>query len=141
MLGDYLSIVFQELIFMAVFRPFHALMPQAAQVAKVAAVPYDVVNTEEAAALAEGNPLSFLRVSRPEIEMPPGTDLHSDAVYAKAKANFERLCRTAPLSLDPEANLYVYSLKMGDRTQIGIAGTASAAEYDSNIIKKHEKTR
>ena len=69
---------------MAKFLPFHALMPVPEKVAAVAAVPYDVVNTEEAAALAEGNPLSFLRVSRPEIELAPGTDLYSDEVYAKA---------------------------------------------------------
>ena len=126
---------------MAVFNAFHALMPRPEKVAAVAAVPYDVVNTEEAAALAEGNDLSFLRVSRPEIELPAGTDLYSDEVYAKAAANFKRLCKAAPLEEDPEANLYVYSLKMGDRTQTGVAGAASAADYDADIIKKHEKTR
>lgn len=126
---------------MAIFKPFHALMPRQEDVAKVAAVPYDVVDTPEAAALAEGNPLSFLRVSRPEIELEAGIDLHDDKVYAKAKSNFERLSKAAPLTLDPEANLYVYSLKMNGRTQVGIAGTASAAEYDSGIVKKHEKTR
>ena len=126
---------------MAKFLPFHALMPAPEKVAAVAAVPYDVVNTEEAAALAEGNPLSFLRVSRPEIELAPGTDLYSDEVYAKAAANFKRLCKEAPLAEDPEANLYVYSLKMGEHTQVGIAGAASAADYDADIIKKHEKTR
>ena len=126
---------------MAVFRPFHALMPRPAEVAQVAAVPYDVVNTEEAARLADGNPLTFLRVSRPEIELPEGTPIHSDAVYDKALANFKRLCDAAPLAHDPEANLYVYALTMDGRTQIGIAGTASAAEYDSGVIKKHETTR
>ena len=90
---------------MAVFNAFHALMPRPEQVAAVAAVPYDVVNSEEAAALAEGNPLSFLRVSRPEIELPVGTDLYSDAVYAKARENFKRLIAAAPLESDPEANL------------------------------------
>ena len=126
---------------MAVFRPFHALMPRPAEVAQVAAVPYDVVNTAEAAKLAEGNPLTFLRVSRPEIELPAGTDIHSDVVYDKALANFKRLCAAAPLAHDPEANLYVYALTMDGRTQIGIAGTASAAEYESGVIKKHETTR
>ena len=126
---------------MAKFLPFHALMPLPEKVAAVAAVPYDVVNSEEAAALAEGNALSFLRVSRPEIELAPGVDLYSDEVYAKAAANFKRLCREAPLAEDPVANLYVYSLKMGDHTQVGIAGAASAADYDAGVIKKHEKTR
>ncbi len=126
---------------MAIFKPFHALMPQPEQVADVSAVPYDVVDTPEAAALAEGNPLSFLRVSRPEIELEAGIDLHDDKVYAKAKANFLRLIEAAPLSHDPEENLYVYALTMNGRTQTGIAGAASAADYDANIIKKHEKTR
>lgn len=126
---------------MAKFLPFHALMPLPEKVAAVAAVPYDVVNTEEAAALAEGNPLSFLRVSRPEIELAPGTDLYSDEVYARAAANFRRLRREAPLAEDPEANLYVYSLKMGNHTQVGIAGAASVSDYDAGVIKKHEKTR
>ena len=76
---------------MAVFNGFHAMMPPQDKVSQVAAVPYDVVNSEEAAELAKGNPLSFLRVSRPEIEMPEGTDLHSDPVYSKASANFKRL--------------------------------------------------
>lgn len=126
---------------MAVFRPFHALMPRPEDVAKVAAVPYDVVDTAEAAALAEGNALSFLRVSRPEIELEAGIDLHDDKVYAKAASNFQRLIEQAPLKLDEQANLYVYALTMNGRTQTGIAGTASAAEYDADIVKKHEKTR
>lgn len=126
---------------MAVFRPFHALMPRPEDVAKVAAVPYDVVDSAEAAALAEGNALSFLRVSRPEIELEAGIDLHDDKVYAKAASNFQRLIEQAPLKLDEQANLYVYALTMNGRTQTGIAGTASAAEYDADIVKKHEKTR
>lgn len=126
---------------MAIFNGFHGMMPPQDKVAQVAAVPYDVVNSEEAAELAKGNPLSFLRVSRPEIEMEPGIDLHSDPVYAKAVANFRRLIAEAPLSEDPAANLYVYSLKMNGRTQIGIAGAASVEDYNTNVIKKHEKTR
>ena len=82
---------------MAIVLPFHGLLPGTEQAAKVAAVPYDVINTEEAIALAKGNPLSFLRVSRPEIELEPGIDLHDDQVYAKAAANFQRLCKEAPL--------------------------------------------
>ena len=126
---------------MAIFELFKGMMPKPENVAQVAAVPYDVVNTEEAAELAKGNPLSFLRVSRPEIEMEPGIDLHTDPVYAKAVANFQRLIQEAPLEYDSEPNLYVYSLKMDGRTQVGIVGGASADDYDNNIIKKHEKTR
>ncbi|MBN2640194.1 MAG: DUF1015 domain-containing protein [Victivallales bacterium] len=126
---------------MAEVLAFHGLLPVPEVVEKVAAVPYDVVDSEEAAVLAEGNPLSFLRVSRPEIELEPGVDLYSDPVYAKAAANFKRLCEQAPLKLDAGRHLYVYSLKMGDHTQVGVIGAASAADYDKDIIKKHEKTR
>ncbi len=126
---------------MAKFLPFRALMPSSEMAAKVAAVPYDVVNSEEAAALAEGNPYSFLRVSKPEIELEPGIDLYDDKVYQRAVKNFKRLCEIAPLQLDAEPNLYVYSLQMGEHVQVGIAGAASVQDYDSEIIKKHEKTR
>ncbi len=126
---------------MAEVLPFHGLLPTPENVEQVAAVPYDVVNSEEAAELAEGNPLSFLRVSRPEIEMESGVDLYSDPVYEKAAANFKRLCEQAPLKLDDGKHLYVYSLKMGDHTQIGILGACSADDYDKDVIKKHEKTR
>lgn len=126
---------------MAQILPFNGLLPLPEKAAKVAAVPYDVVNSEEAAALAEGNPLSFLRVSRPEIEMAPGTDLHSDEVYAKAAANFKRLCAEAPLKIDEQQHLYLYRLQMGDHVQTGVIGAVSAEEYNKGIIKKHEKTR
>ncbi|MCK5849613.1 MAG: DUF1015 domain-containing protein, partial [Kiritimatiellae bacterium] len=94
-----------------------------------------------AAKLAEGNMLSFLRVARPEIELDPSIDVHDDRVYAKAAENFKRLCEAAPLEVDPEKHLYVYSLKMGDHVQTGILGAASTEDYDNDIIKKHEKTR
>ena len=126
---------------MAKVLPFHGLLPLPDKAAQVAAVPYDVVDSAEAAELAKDNPLSFLRVSRPEIEMEPGIDLHDDSVYAKAKANFERLCKQAPLELDKEPHLYVYSLKMGDHEQTGIAAAVAVSEYENGIIKKHEKTR
>ncbi|MFA6101162.1 MAG: DUF1015 family protein [Victivallaceae bacterium] len=126
---------------MAKVLPFHGLLPTPEKAAQVAAVPYDVVNSEEAAKLAEGNPLSFLRISKPEIELEPGIDLYDDKVYAKALANFKRLCELAPLKLDQEEHLYIYRLKMGDHVQTGIVGAVSADEYNKNIIKKHEKTR
>ena len=126
---------------MAKIMPFHGLVPTPEKVKEVAAVPYDVVNSEEAAVLAAGNPLSFLHVSRPEIDMKPGIDLHDDSVYAKAAENFKKLCEMAPLTLDPEEHLYIYRLIMGDHVQTGILGAASADDYCNNIIKKHEKTR
>src|SRR6266849_449704 len=97
---------------MALLRPFCALRPRPADAARVAAVPYDVVTTEEARALTAGNPLSFLRVSRAEIELPPGTDPHDDAVYERAAQNFERLKKTA-LVVDDLPGVYVYRLTTG----------------------------
>jgi uncharacterized protein (DUF1015 family) len=126
---------------MAEVLPFNGLLPRPDMAPQVAAVPYDVVNSEEAAVLAEGNQYSFLRVSRPEIEMEPGIDLHCDAVYEKAAANFKRLCQEAPLVVDSEKHLYIYRLQMGAHVQTGIVGAVSAEEYRKDIIKKHEKTR
>ena len=126
---------------MSIVLPFHGLLPRPEQAAKVAAVPYDVINSEEAAQLADGNPLSFLRVSRPEIELEAGIDLHDDRVYERAAANFQRLCREAPLAPDAGEHLYVYSLLMGKHRQTGIIGAVSAEEYERGLIKKHEKTR
>jgi len=122
-------------------RPFRALRPLPAQAADVSAVPYDVVNTEEARQLADSNPLSFLRVSRPEIEMPEGTDVYSDAVYAKAAANFDRLIASAPMIIEDEPSFYIYALKLGERTQVGVVACCSVDEYDNDIILKHERTR
>ncbi|MSO82869.1 MAG: DUF1015 domain-containing protein, partial [Acidobacteria bacterium] len=126
---------------MAVMTPFRALRPTPPSAAAVAAVPYDVVTTDEARALAAGNPLSFLRVSRAEIDLPPDTNPHADGVYAKAVENFVALKAAAPLVLEEAPSLYVYRLRMGPHVQTGIAGCFSMAEYDAGIIKKHERTR
>jgi uncharacterized protein (DUF1015 family) len=125
---------------MATLHPFRALRPRASDALAIAAVPYDVVNTDEARALADGNPLSFLRVSRAEIELPPGTDPHSEAVYQRAAENFATLRRTS-LELEAEPSLYVYRLRMGLHTQTGLAACFSLDEYDRDVIKKHERTR
>ena len=126
---------------MAVIRPFDALRPPPERAQAVASVPYDVVNTEEARALAAGNPLSFLHVSRPEIDLPNGTDLYSDTVYRKAAANFESLIKTCPLEREVTPSLYLYRLIMGDHQQVGIVACCSVDEYDKNIVRKHERTR
>lgn len=126
---------------MSEVHPFRGVLPPAALMSKVSAVPYDVVSTEEAVRLADGNPLSFLRVSRPEIELPPGTDIHSDIVYAKAAENYTRLKKAAPLTADAEPRIYLYAQTLGGRRQIGFAAVASVDDYDVGIIKKHEKTR
>jgi uncharacterized protein (DUF1015 family) len=125
----------------AVIHPFRALRPPAERVSQVASPPYDVVNTEEARALAEGNPLSFLHVSRPEIDLPIGTDLYSDDVYGKAADNFERLTKECPLLLEETPSLYLYRLIMGEHEQVGLAACCSVDEYDQDLIRKHERTR
>ncbi len=126
---------------MSTIHPFEALRPPKDKANDVAAVPYDVVNTEEAREMARANPLSFLHVSRPEIDLPDGTDPYSDEVYQKAADNFERLKREAPLHTEDAPSLYVYSLQMGEHSQTGIAACCSVDEYDSDIIRKHERTR
>src|ERR1043166_358819 len=126
---------------MATIRPFNALRPAAEHAAEVAAVPYDVVNTEEARALAAGNPFSFLHVSRPEIDLPDGTQIYSDEVYAKASENFEKLKVTAPLQNEETPSLYLYRLIMGNQQQVGVVACCSVEEYDQDIIRKHERTR
>src|SRR5262245_39493374 len=123
---------------MATLIPFRALRPTPDSAARVAAVPYDVVNTEEARALAAGNPLSFLHASRAEIDLPDGTNPYSDSVYRKAVENFETLKTQAPLVVEQDPSVYIYRLKMGSHVQIGIAGTYSVDEYDADTIKKHE---
>ncbi len=126
---------------MALIRPFAAYRPPPSEAVRVASPPYDVINTAEARALAAGNPASFLHVSRPEIDLPEGTDDHADEVYAKGAENLAALVESHALVADPEPHLYLYAQKMGDHRQIGVVGCASVAEYVKDTIKKHEKTR
>jgi uncharacterized protein (DUF1015 family) len=125
----------------AIIRPFRALRPPRDRAKSVSSVPYDVVNTEEARALAQGNALSFLHVSRPEIDLPDGIDLYSDAVYRKAVQNFQDLIKNCPLEKETEPSLYLYRLVMGNHQQIGVVACSSIDEYDRNEIRKHERTR
>jgi uncharacterized protein (DUF1015 family) len=124
--------------------PFAALRPQPVLAARVAAVPYDVVNTEEARRLAEGEPLSFLHVSRSEIDLPPATDPYSAGVYQRALANLRSLEREALLRESAPA-AYIYRQQMtllGRRvTQTSLVACCHVEEYESGIIKRHEKTR
>ncbi len=126
---------------MATISPFRALRPTPASAPAVADVPYDVVNADEARALAVGNPLSFLHVSRAEIDLPTGTNPYADAVYAKAVENYSNLKTKAPLVQEVEPTLYVYRLRREQHVQTGIAGCFSVDEYDADVIKKHERTR
>ena len=126
---------------MAILRPFRALRPAPAAAAEVAAVPYDVVSTREARDLAADNPLSFLHVSRAEIDLPDGADPYGPRVYERAARNLKVLAEQAPLIVDPEPALYLYRMQADAHEQIGLAGCFSLAEYDRNVIKRHERTR
>lgn len=126
---------------MSALHPFHALRPAPDAAARVASVPYDVVSADEARALVADNPISFLRVTRAEVDLPPETNPYDDRVYAQAVRNFEDLKRAAPLLLDDQPSLYFYRMHMGAHEQTGLAGCFSLDEYDRGLIKKHERTR
>jgi uncharacterized protein (DUF1015 family) len=109
--------------------------------AQVASLPYDVVNTEEARALADGNPLSFLHVVRAEIDLPAGTDLYSAPVYAKARENLDQLVASGALIRESTPCMYIYEQEMDGHVQRGLASVCHIEDYENNLIKKHEKTR
>jgi uncharacterized protein (DUF1015 family) len=126
---------------MAILHPFRALRPIADHVAEVACVPYDVIDTNEARTLARGKPLSFLHVIRPEIDLPEGTDEHAEEVYERGAENLRKY-RASNVSLEDESpGIYLYRLVMEGRSQTGIFGCVSVADYDNDVILKHEKTR
>jgi uncharacterized protein (DUF1015 family) len=122
-------------------RPLTALRPPPAVASKVAVPPYDTISTAEARALAAGNPLSFLHVSRSEIDLPDGTDPYSDVVYNNAKAYFEKLRREGHLQPDTEPAIYLYEQHWRGRAQRGFVALCNVEDYERNVIKKHEKTR
>lgn len=122
-------------------RAFQGLRPTTETASKIAALPYDVVNTAEARALAEGNPLSFLNISRAEINLPDDTDPYSDPVYALAAHNFTQFQKQGYFVRESEPSLYVYQQTMGNHVQKGIVTVSHIEDYEQDIIKKHEKTR
>lgn len=126
---------------MATIRPFRAFRPRPELAAEVASPPYDVLSSDEARVLAQGHPLSFLHVGKPEIDLDPSVDVHDAAVYRKGKENLQQLIDERILVEDPEAYIYVYSQTMGTHTQYGLVGCASVDEYLNDTIKKHELTR
>ena len=126
---------------MAILRAFRALRPVPEKAAKVAALPYDVVNREEARAIGEANPDSFLHVDRAEMDLPPDVDLYDPSVYQKAKENLEKMEETGTMIQDPDPCYYIYELVRKGRTQTGIAGCASIDDYMNGVVKKHELTR
>lgn len=126
---------------MAVFRPFAALRPTKELAAKVAALPYDVMNSEEARQIAAGNPCSFLHVDKAEIDLDPSVSPYADAVYEKAASNLEEMVQDGVYEKDETNCYYIYQQIMGGHSQAGIVGCASIDDYLENRIKKHELTR
>lgn len=126
---------------MHLIRPFAGLRPAPGRAAEVIAPPYDVLSSGEARARAAGKPWSFLHISKPEIDLPPGTDPYSPQVYAKAKENLDLMVGKGILARDPAPCYYAYRLVMGGHTQTGLIAAASVAEYDVNRIRKHEHTQ
>ena len=126
---------------MAVFRSFKALRPAADKARAVAALPYDVVNREEARAIGEKNPLSFLHVDRPEMDLEPSIDLYDERVYAKARENLDNLEKEGILVQDENPCYYIYEQVRKGRTQTGIVGCSSIDDYMNGVVKKHELTR
>lgn len=126
---------------MPLIRPFPGLRPAPGRAAEVAAPPYDVMSAAEARQMVHGRPWSFLHISRPEVDLPEGTDPYAPQVYAKARENLERMLAEGVLVRDPAPRYYVYRLTMGTHTQTGLVAAASVAAYDADRIKKHEFTR
>ena len=124
-----------------VIRPFAAIRPNVSDAALVASVPYDVVDTAEAKALAAGNPKSFLHVSRPEIDLPDGTDCSSPEAYAQARKALDRLVADGTLVRDTVPRFYAYRQTMGSHQQTGIVATFDTKDYLAGVLKQHEKTR
>jgi uncharacterized protein (DUF1015 family) len=126
---------------MAIVIPFKALRPQPQFAPKIASRPYDVLNSREAKVEARGNPHSFLHITKSEIDLPEGTDVHSTDVYDKAKQNLNAFVQRGLLFKEDKACFYIYQLIMNGRSQTGLVGTSSIDDYEKGIIKKHEFTR
>src|SRR5258706_3279597 len=105
---------------MATIKPFAALRPKPELADRICELPYDVMSSDEARETAAGNPLSFLHVSKPEIDLPPGTDLYSPEVYAKGKENFQNLISQGMLKQDDQPNFYLYRQTIGAHTQLSL---------------------
>jgi uncharacterized protein (DUF1015 family) len=126
---------------MSVIKPFRAYRPRPEQARDVASFPYDVISSAEARELARGNPVSFLHVCKPEIDLDPSIPLTDDRVYAKGRENLRRFIAEGTLTRDPSPCLYVYQQRMGSHVQAGLVGLCSVREYERGLIKRHEHTR
>ena len=125
---------------MAIYRSFRAFRPEKSKQELIPALPYDVMNSEEARKAVAGNPYSFLHIDKAEIDLPLGTESYSKEVYEKACENLENLEKTGALIQDGKPCFYIYKQVMNGRSQTGIVGCASIDDYMNNIIKKHEHT-
>lgn len=126
---------------MADIQPFAALRPKTDLADQICQLPYDVMSSAEAREMASGKPLSFLHVSKPEIDLPDGTDPYADEVYQKGSDNLQKLIQEGALFRDDKPKFYLYRQIMGNHSQVGLVAAASCQEYDDSIIKKHEFTR
>jgi len=121
--------------------PFKALRPEPQFAKQVASRPYDVLSSKEAKIEAEGNPYSFLHITKSEIDLPAATDVHSEAVYKKAKENLDAFISRPVLFNESKPCYYIYQLTMNERTQTGLVCCSSVEDYENGLIKKHEFTR
>lgn len=126
---------------MATIKPFAALRPKPELASRICELPYDVMSSAEARTMAVGNAISFLHVSKPEIDLPPDTDVHAPEVYARGRRNFHYFMSQGFLRMDKTPSFYLYRQIMGEHSQVGLVATADCAEYLSGIVKKHELTR
>lgn len=126
---------------MAIIQPFSAVRPRTELAAQLASPPYDVLNSEEARAAAAGNSFSFLHVTKSEIDLPEGTDIHSQPVYDQARANLQRFIQEGILVREEKPCYYIYQLVMNGRSQTGLVAVSSVDDYNKDIIRKHEFTR
>lgn len=126
---------------MAILKPFKAIRPTVDKADKVGALPYDVMNSDEAREMVKGNPYSFLHVDKAEIDLPRDTYIYDESVYEKAKENLEKLIADGVLVEDSKPMLYIYRQVMNGRAQTGLVGCTAVDDYINNVIKKHEFTR
>ena len=126
---------------MAILKAFRGLRPPKDIAKELASRPYDVLNSDEARTEAKGNPYSLLHIIKPEIDLPATIDCHDQAVYDKAKENFELFREKGWLVQDAQDYLYIYAQTMNGKTQYGIVGCAGVEDYMNGIIRKHELTR
>lgn len=126
---------------MAIIKPFRALRPQPQLAKQVASRPYDVLNSAEAKIEAQGNPSSFLHITKSEIDLPDSVDIHAQQVYEQAKSNLDAFMKREVLFRESKECYYIYQLIMNGRKQTGLVCVSSIDDYENDIIRKHEFTR